>query len=191
MKTTFPTKEEFVIQVLTNGLARASAAFSQIINKKVEIFLNPPAIQENNNSDSKVEGEFIYVITTQLIGSIAGKSFLLLPQIMFTEIANTIGSKHSQEVKDGFIMEIDNIISATVISSLSNEFEKQVYGDVPKLFKVDVRDLDVFIHHHSSDYSALHFNAKISIDQFENGGKFIWILDSKIIEFVPNEKLVA
>ncbi len=192
MKDNYQNREHFVIQALTNGLTRAASSFTKIINKSVHISANPPTLLNDNRFDYKERGEeFLYVITTQLIGSIHGKSFLILAQTGFNEIANTIGEKHNQEVKVGFLMEIDNIISAAVISDLSTELEKEVYGDVPKLFKVTANDLQNFIHSHTLDYSGLIFQSELRIDGNECGSQFTWVLDSKIMELVPNEKLVV
>jgi len=192
MKNSYQNREDFIIQVMTNGLSMAALSFTQIINKSVQISTNfQTSLKDNRFYSKETEEGFLYVISTQLIGSIHGKSFLILSQLGFNEIANTIGEKQNQEVKDGFLLEIDNIISAKVISALSNELVKEVYGDVPKLFKVKPSDLQNFINTHTTDYSSLVFQSTLRIGDTDCGAQFTWVLDSKIMELVPNEKLIV
>ncbi len=192
MKNNYQNREDFIIQVLSDGLTRAASSFTKIINKRVHISVDSPVSLKDTRFNYKERGEdFLYVMTTQLIGSIHGKSFLILSQQGFNEMTKAIGDKHNQELKEGFLLEIDNIISATVISEISNELAKEVYGDVPKLFSVKANDLQNFIHTHTLDYSGLVFQSELRIEGNESKVQFTWVLDSKIMELVPNEKLVA
>ena len=193
MNNNYQIKEDFIIQIMKKGLIRAAESFSNIIDKEVSLSKTSLVSLKNIRFKDKENNEApLYIITTQLIGSIHGKSFLILHQREFNEIVKLIGDQNNQEVKEGFLLEIDNIISATVISNLSNELSKEVYGDVPKLFMVKTSDVQNFIHQHTLEYSGLILQSELQIEGVEIVTLlFTWVLDSKITALVPTKNLVV
>lgn len=74
-----------------------------------------------------------FVITTDIFGDVTGKSYLFLSprdvDTLTSQIRDT-GSHHEQ-FREEYLKELDNILSASVITKLSNELGIRLFGDVP------------------------------------------------------------
>jgi chemotaxis protein CheY-P-specific phosphatase CheC len=191
--------EKFIIDILNSGFKRAAKSFSQLIGKKVSITNTQPVILVKHGEDDsplaeKEEGDLI-VLTTQLMGEITGKSFLILSDAESQEIFKTLGLKLSEELKEGFLLEIDNIISATVIADICNELGVEVYGDVPHLFHVHASELDEFMKSKVSEADMASIVFSNTTFHFDVGDdihpQFIWRFSNEIFNIIPADKLKA
>ena len=192
------TKEAFLIHVMNSGFERAAGSFSRMINRNVRITSSQSVLVRHDNDMSYIseeEGD-LYVLTTQIIGDVSGKSFLIFNQDESNEIFQTLNPKiHYQELNEAFLMEIDNIISASVISDLSNALDIEVYGDVPNLHKIHSRDLQPYMELEvkSDDPSTMIFaNTTFVFETHERiHPQFIWKLNSKIYDLIPSERIIV
>src|SRR4051812_21706168 len=128
------SRENFLIHVMNNGFDRAAASFSQLIKRPVKI-INSQSILVRHDDDfsyiSEETGE-LNILVTQVIGEFSGKSFLIFNTNESQEIFRTLNSAHNnQTLNEAFLLEIDNIMSASVIAELSDAFGLEIYGDVP------------------------------------------------------------
>jgi chemotaxis protein CheY-P-specific phosphatase CheC len=189
------SRENFIIHIMNNGFTRAAHSFSSLIGKPVRI-TSSPSVLIRHDSDfvcfSEEKGDLI-VLTTQIIGSITGKSFLIFSEEESREIFKSLnGNDH---LKEAFLMEIDNIISASVISELSNGLAIEVYGDVPQLIRMHSRQLQDFIAGEIKKEDPSSMILSNTTFHFEKGDRvhpqFIWKLSSKVFDIIPQEKLVA
>ncbi|MBY0426214.1 MAG: hypothetical protein K2Q22_11300, partial [Cytophagales bacterium] len=106
------------------------------------------------------------------------------------EIFKTLGASASnQALNEAFLLEIDNIISASVITELSNALNLRIYGDVPKLFKVNSKELIDFMSSkiEKHDPSSMIFgNTTFQFDKQDSvHPQFIWKISRKIFDMVP------
>jgi len=187
--------EKFIIRILNKGFQRAAESFSKLIGKDVQISSSPALLVTPVSEHafvSEENGELI-VLTTQLMGDIMGKSYLILSEDESKEIFKTVGLQLSDQLKEGFLLEIDNIISATVIAELSNELDLEVYGDVPRIFHINARELQDFMKNSMTSDEAASIIFSNTNFHFESGDhihpQFIWRLSSKIFEIIPEGKL--
>src|SRR4051812_9663514 len=119
------SRENFLIHVMNNGFDRAAASFSQLTQRPVKI-VNAQSILVRHDNDfsyiSTEKGE-LYVLITQVIGGFSGKSFLIFNTDESQEIFRTLSSSHSSQLlNEAFLLEIDNIMSASVIAELADSF---------------------------------------------------------------------
>ena len=138
----------------------------------------------------------LYILVTQIIGDISGKSFLIFSSDESKEIFQALKLSISNDaLKEAFLLEIDNIISASVIAELSNALHLEIYGDVPRLVKIhSVELLDFMRREMSSDdpMSTIFCNATFQFDSKESvHPQFIWKLSNKVFEMIPTAKTVA
>ena len=109
---------------------------------------------------------------------------------MNQEEANYI-SKHSlkkftgdPEIQIAFLKELDNIISASVISKLSQVLSAKVYGDVP-FFELCNSSEQVIEHikKETASFSRSYVNiVEIIVDDHVNiAPLFVWIMDEKFL----------
>lgn len=75
------------------------------------------------------------LLTTEIFGDITGKSYLFLSDKEFEVLTAGVPESKDPKVnfKEEFSKEVDNILSASVITRLSNELKVKMYGDIPIL----------------------------------------------------------
>lgn len=126
-------------EILLNGYRRAATSFSAMIgstvgieNKRLYISNSPAAIRQALN-----EGENLTLIVTSIIGALKGESYFLLTaeeEHLICDMSRKAFGGGNSITNDLVLKEIDNIISAAVITELSNRLSLRIYGDVPHLF---------------------------------------------------------
>lgn len=152
-------------ELLSIALANAADSFSKMANEKVlirEYNLSVLKKEELANAFINEHDPDWYVLTTDIVGKLEGKSYLLFNQVDADKIFDmfTPGqiSKPGQlsELQEGILLELDNIITASMVTQLSNFLSLATHGDVPNLkhlsrqdvlayFKQDVEDFDVIL----------------------------------------------
>ncbi|AYB29735.1 chemotaxis protein CheC [Chryseolinea soli] len=189
-------RENFLIHVMNTGFERAATSFSKLIHKQVTISSAQSILirhDDNFSCMSEEQGE-LYILVTQIIGEISGKSFLIFNQDETLEIFRAVGLNVDDTVlKEAFLLEMDNIMSASVISELSNALGLEIYGDVPQLTKIHSRDLQKFMDGEVNKDNPSSIIFSNTTFQFEKRGRahpqFIWKMSNKIFELVPATKI--
>jgi chemotaxis protein CheY-P-specific phosphatase CheC len=188
--------ENFLINVMTQGFSHAATSFSKLINRPVKIVNTQPVLIRRDSSLAHIteeQGE-LYVLTTQIIGDISGKSLLIFTKEESQEIFKAINTSVSSDfLNEAFLLEIDNIISASVISELSNSLGLEIYGDVPHLTKIQAKELTAFMLREMAcdEHSNMIFcNTTFQFDKKEKvHPQFIWKLSSKVFEIISSQKV--
>jgi chemotaxis protein CheY-P-specific phosphatase CheC len=171
-----------------SGFINASQSLSQMIKRKggvinfdmglVKLGANFLEAEEYKNFN-----ESYLLLTTEIFGEVSGKNYLFLSGKDVEMFTSSIPS--GSELKDEFIKELDNILSAAVITKLANALNKKMYGNVPQLIgnvKCQIADLinDDFCDEIEEAYiNSIYFT-------FEDGSEarplFVWVLDKKSID---------
>lgn len=173
-----------------SGFINASKAFSSMVNDTVSFSnfhqgvhaLDP--IHMSKSSFCRT-GTHI-VITTEIFGDVSGKSYLLMSEHEFQTLTRKVPTSNDSKVnfKEEFMKELDNILSASVITHLSNELHCKMYGDIPiligktndeiqELIVMDFKDQTKEIYMNSAFFS---FESHPEINPF-----FIWVMESKML----------
>ncbi len=191
-------RENFLIHVMNSGFERAAASFSRLINRSVKI-VNGQSILIHHDRDfsyiSEEQGD-LHILVTQIIGDISGKSFLIFNRDESQEIFKILNLSVSNDaLHEAFLLELDNIISASVIAELSNSLDLEIYGDVPQLIKIHAKDLQQFMakdEKREEPSSVIFCNTTFQFDKHERiHPQFIWRLNSKVFELIPEQKVTA
>jgi chemotaxis protein CheY-P-specific phosphatase CheC len=127
------------------------------------------------------------LLTTDLFGDIAGKSYLFLSEQEFQSVTQSIPDSglSAANLKEEFVKELDNILSAAVITKLSDRLHRKMYGDVPVLIgKVNSKVEDVIYDDFIEQTSEVYIYA--AIFSFENNPQlkplFVWVFDRAIVD---------
>jgi chemotaxis protein CheY-P-specific phosphatase CheC len=194
------SRENFVVQMMNMGFSKAVDSFSRMVGKKVTLAHSNVSIvkAQSDYLNTYQKSANLLVLTTQMIGELTGKSYFILSDVETMEIAKSVyrisGDKLTPEISQAILLEIDNIISASVIGQVSSSINKEVYGDVPSLQEVKGDGINAFI---KNDFSAhkpenivvitvtFHVDGPVKIHP-----QFIWKLSSKVFDLIPNEILV-
>jgi chemotaxis protein CheY-P-specific phosphatase CheC len=186
------SREEKLARIMSAGFERAARSFSNLINRKVKITKCHAVLVQPTRSQMAVaeESGHLYVLVTQIIGDVSGKSFLIFNEAESEEVFKAMNLKKSSDaMNEAFLLEIDNIISASVIAELATALGLEVYGDVPELNRVPGQDLNAFIVAEAGDesHSSLIFcNATFQFDERDSiHPQFVWNLSNRIFDAIP------
>jgi chemotaxis protein CheY-P-specific phosphatase CheC len=126
------------------------------------------------------------LLTTQIFGDVTGKSYLFLPEPAMEILTSTIpsGGHGSVAFKEEFIKELNNILSAAVITKLSNQLAKKMFGDVPELIgKVTCHLGDIIQDDFSEEMEEVYVNGIYFLLENHKGVHplFVWVLDKSTL----------
>jgi chemotaxis protein CheY-P-specific phosphatase CheC len=176
-------KENIILGILQNGFERAAFSFSGIILNRVTV--SGTSIKSDEHFALGDDQGDLFILTTQLMGDLAGKSYLILNFNASQEIKASMGHM-TRELHEAALLEIDNIVSASVISDLSNALGIELYGDVPHLIKIHSSQLRQFLQSEGKDSEQMIFaKATFNINSTEKiSSQFIWKLSSNILDMI-------
>jgi chemotaxis protein CheY-P-specific phosphatase CheC len=132
------------------------------------------------------------LVATDVIGEVSGKSYLLLNTREFDQLsARVYGTEEALlDFKEEFIKELDNILSASVITKLSNALDLNMYGNIPILvnpFSCSLKNMiyDDFAEEAESVYiNVIHF----TFDKYpELKPCFIWVVNQDIFDRIESK----
>jgi chemotaxis protein CheY-P-specific phosphatase CheC len=190
-------RDSFLIHVMNSGFNKAASSLSRFINSELKIINTQSFLVSDQNlpNVSNEHGE-LYVLTTQIVGDLPGKSFLILNHEESQELFRTMHKPENNDaLRDAFLLEIDNILSASVIAEISNEVGIEIYGDVPQLIKLEALELQQFFANEKASEDPLCTIVIHTTFRFDKKEKvhpeFIWKLSNKIFEMIPSHKISA
>lgn len=184
--------ENKLTDAFKSGYDNAMSALVKLIGKKTEYKEIQSGFYHSRSIDSMEvfhANSISYLITTDIIGEINGKSYLFLSDIDFKLLTYHIPPSMGDDIKTEFIKELDNILSAAVITKLSNQLALKMYGDIPKLKnhilsnKSDLLDEDLMI-----EDTTYYINAiQILIPEHpEVSPTFVWSIDCNLTNNQPS-----
>jgi chemotaxis protein CheY-P-specific phosphatase CheC len=165
-----PYEFDITRELISIALANAADSFSKMANEKILIEQYRLEILEKTQVDKLLDGtadDYFYVLTTEIKGKLTGKSYLLFNPAdarkvfrLFTPGHETLDGGNLNDFQQAILLELDNIISAAMVTQLSNFLGLFTYGDVPRLeylatgqvhenFRRDVRNYDVILSVHA------------------------------------------
>lgn len=130
---------------------------------------------------TKFSGSHV-LLTTEIFGEVIGKSYLFLPDQSLEIITSTVPSNCNSTInfKEEFIKELNNILSAAVLTKLSNSLCKKMFGDVPNLIgKVNCHPNDIIHDDFGDEAEEIYINS-IYFSFDDHAGiypLFVWVLD--------------
>lgn len=173
-----------------SGYSNATNSLSQMIKRKIQYntlhssLLKVDSINLQKQTINRQKGADV-LITTELFGDVTGKSYLLLSQPEYDLI--TAGIPESKDptidLREEFLKEVDNILSASVITRLSNQLNLRMYGDVPlSMGRVNGRLEDIIYDDFNEDNEELYVNTMCFVfDEHPSiNPLFVWVLDESI-----------
>ena len=185
------TTQKTSIEALINkGYQNAASSFSSLIAQNVTISYNDIKVaNESSTINDLVEAKKeTIIVKTNIIGDLVGESFLLLSPDEEETICklslNAFGGGAGVD-NDLILKEIDNIISAAVITELSNALDLKIYGDVPHLYHLGNKEgFNDLLKLTDDEYYILTdahfvFDGHISVCP-----KFIWKFEEKLASLI-------
>jgi chemotaxis protein CheY-P-specific phosphatase CheC len=185
-------------KLFDSGYANAASAFARMTGQQIEFHqiksgFHPLGELQMNGALCLVKGSLL--LTTEIFGDITGKSYLFLSdkEVDLLTAGIPVGKEASINLKEEFLKEVDNILSASVITRLSNELKIEMYGDVPLLQGKTFAKIEDTI---EDDFSEQKGNIYINAISFLITGYpeikpiFIWVLDSNVLESIKRKSIL-
>jgi chemotaxis protein CheY-P-specific phosphatase CheC len=183
--------------ILNVGLAKAADTLSFFMNEKINIEAFDFKIETvdfyKENLTFKPDSK--YILTTEVIGDVKGYCYLVfskadtiklfelsLPKNMLPE------SKEFEIMSTALLLELDNIVSASVITQFANLLKLKMHGGIPALWDVsdDFKTNNELPGHDIKDSYILNFKSKFfpSTSGGNFSPEFIWVLTPAFVEKV-------
>ncbi len=185
-------EKRLIDQVIASGYEHAANSFSSITGGRVSV--NHDSLEIGLCKDHKYllkqlsHLHDLTAVKTAIIGDMKGASYLVLSpeekEIIAQMSLTVFGDPRfvSDVDESAVLMEIDNIISAAVITELSNALAVNIYGDVPKM--MNFKNIHRF-HDHLNEGKNEHYLLSYATFNFqcldEIRPTFIWEIDKQIV----------
>lgn len=184
--------------ILFNSLKRAAKSMTfftkrevVLVDDSIDIHTSYSHYQEITSSKT---GE-LFVLKTKVFGDFTGASYLILDENIVELILKANFSDSMLEDKDGLdeltdgiLLEMDNIVVASAITEFANKLECKVFGDVPGLNRMDCGHLEQYLKQERKNAQyCLYFNSQLKIDGSTIAPDFVWFLDEQYLKFVETK----
>ena len=194
---TFNQKEmQAARNIISAGLVKAAESLSFFMNETItlneldqedSLSVNTIEIEKKNQSN-------IHLMITKVIGELKGVCCLIFSEEEADQLRNTAlptevlnSPEMMAEMSDGIMLEVDNIISASVITQFSNMLKVKIYGGVPELRKVNSTELESYLQEEiNNEMYLVSFKTKFKSSHVSFAPEFIWLFDNTFVESIKN-----
>ncbi len=179
-------------ELISTALANAADAFSKMAGEKVlvnqfNLIIAPP---ESSPLLPDASQEPLHILTTDVKGTIEGTSYLVFDAAdtrrifkVFAPGKEVAADGSLDELQQALLLELDNILSAAVITQLSNFLDIYIYGDVPGLRTMNCADALSCFGRETGHFDVFfHIQARFKSYQTNLQPVFIWFFKS---DFLP------
>ena len=184
MNTMTGQKQHAVQQLMNTGYAHAAQAFSSLVNR--EVSCQPVHLGTSTADSPAPDWRDTTLLLTDILGEAGGRSYLILSEperlaIQAACLPPTDDIEQHTRLGEALLKEIDNILSAAVITKLSEALGLHIYGGVPRLLTLSPDSLRKNL---QEDFSAnegdtLTVNARFVFKgNLDLQPRFLWKLSS-------------
>ncbi|MGD1889839.1 MAG: hypothetical protein ACFB15_04455 [Cyclobacteriaceae bacterium] len=140
MKALTNQEQRIVQHLIEIGYNNAASSFSSLVKQPVTIEALCFEIAETSTKvPITYQDGNMTLVTTDIMGEAGGRSYLLLSESECSALQGVCAPSISDEeqrkvMQEAIVKEIDNILSAAVLTEFSNALDLHVFGGVPHLF---------------------------------------------------------
>lgn len=183
-------------EIVNTGLLKAAESLSFFMKEKIS--LDDMDVNFNKSSNpadfTSKKGDNIHLLLTDIIGELKGVCCLIFSEeeadkLRHTALPPEITSNPEimSEMSDGILLEVDNIISASVITQFSNILKHKIYGGVPSIKKLNKEQLNQYIKGKlEEDMFVINFNTHFVSSHLNFSPQFLWLFDNSFAESIRN-----
>ena len=189
-----PHEIDVAKKIISTGLVKSAESLSFFMNETITLkdfdaekqFYQPP-LELIKKSESNIQ-----LLTTKVIGEMKGICCLIFSE----EEANHLRSaalppeilnspEMMAEMSDGIMLEVDNIISASVITQFSNLLKVKIHGGVPNLKKVTFNEMEEYISGEvNNELYLISFKTSFESSKAQFNPEFLWLFDNTFIDCI-------
>lgn len=186
-------EEDIAKEIINIGLGKAADSMAFFTREKVFIrtidlqILQAGQIDKIEHKGVDKDDQQRFVLTTQVEGELGGVCYLIftgdeVKRLHQKSLPESILNDPDKlkVMGDAILLEMDNIISASVITQLSNFFNYKMHGGVPSLNKMKKEELNSFLIEPQKRFSrCIYFHSEFSTGDLDVNPEFIWFLDEQ------------
>lgn len=179
--------------VISAGLEKAAESLSFFMQETITIDNQDEECLSCDPLDlARKNEENIHLLVTKVIGEMNGVCCLIFSESEANHLRNVAlpeeirtNEEMMREMADGILLEVDNIISASVITQFSNIMKVKIYGDVPALYKFSYDEMISYLEKEISDELYLvSFKTNFYSSKINFKPEFLWLFNETFIENV-------
>lgn len=184
----------FAETIIKQGLSKAAESLGffmkeQIKSNGVHLAINK---FDKNFDFTQKYGANIHFLITEVIGELKGVCCLVFSEEEANQLRKAALPKEivenpemMTEMADAIMLEVDNIISASVITQFSNLLEHKIYGGVPQLKKFDAKQLNEFVDsNYSNELYIINFKTHFVSSNLDFSPEFTWLFDNSFLSSI-------
>lgn len=189
-------------QLFYEALDNAALSMKMIIGSDINISRVDFSFQKEGEKTMCTEkkGANVHVLQTDVVGNYSATCFLLLDTVDVKTIHDKCLPKSilekddvkSRALKGGILLEIDNMISAAMVTIFANNLNTTIYGDVPKL--TVLREIDANDHINKivlkKDFKN-GFRALLQVTELDITLDFVWFFEEPFFDNLIVNKQAA
>lgn len=191
-------QKEATVALINKGYEKAAASFATMTRQEISIKpIRVELIAKNEKMLAHLkQDKQLILITTSIIGEYSGKSYLIFNEVEAEEVYkacmnyNPDSASRSMET-EALLKELDNILSAAVITEFSNAMDAMIFGDVPVLSHLSQTDLKALINKDiaqlDSDYFILADTQFVFANHTNLRPQFLWKLTAEFVDNIKNQ----
>jgi chemotaxis protein CheY-P-specific phosphatase CheC len=181
-------------EIVNTGLLKAAESLSFFMKEKIslddmDLNFNKSSIPADFTSKN---GDNIHLLLTNIIGELKGVCCLIFSEEEADKLRHTAlppevtsNPEIMNEMRDGILLEVDNIISASVITQFSNILKHKIYGGVPAIKKLNREQLNQYVKEKlEDDMFIINFNTHFVSSSINFSPQFLWLFDSSFAESI-------
>lgn len=196
MKDLTPHEIEVAKKIISAGLVKSAESLSFFMNETISLKdfdaeknLDNPPLELGKKDESN-----IHLLTTKVIGEMKGICCLIFSEEEADHLRKAAlpqeildSPEMMEEMSDGIMLEVDNIISASVITQFSNLLKVKIHGGVPNLKKVTSKEMEEFISGEvNQELYLISFKTSFESAKVQFNPEFVWLFDNTFIESIKN-----
>ncbi|MDH5366258.1 MAG: hypothetical protein OEW67_04675 [Cyclobacteriaceae bacterium] len=177
------TLEQDAFEEIANiGLSKAADSLSTIVNEKVLLKTTKMGINFSKRLEQSGSQDYV-VLTTHVKGEHEGTCLLIFSQEeVFNIKEKCLYNNDDKKMLEALLLEIDNIISASVITQLANILDLNIYGSVPEISLLSLDDLKKHLIDMKSNYDPLLFSTNLISDNLDLEPDFFWFFKEGMLQ---------
>ncbi len=196
MKDLTPNEIDVAKRIISAGLVKSAESLSFFMNETItlkdfdaEKHLDNPPLELGKKDENN-----IHLLTTKVIGEMKGICCLIFSEEEADHLRKAAlpqeildSPEMMEEMSDGIMLEVDNIISASVITQFSNLLKVKIHGGVPNLKKVTSQEMEDFISGEvNQELYLISFKTSFESSKVQFNPEFVWLFDNTFIESIKS-----
>ncbi|MCE3226862.1 MAG: hypothetical protein K0S32_1413 [Bacteroidetes bacterium] len=182
--------------IINIGLNKAATSLSFFM--KEEIKINGLDLRfnrfENQSDFTGKYGNNIHFLVTEVIGELKGICCLIFSEEEADHLRTVAlpqeirdNTQLMAEMSDAIMLEVDNIISASVITEFSNILGHKIYGGVPHLKKFSLSEMEEFVrNNYEKEMYIMNFKSHFASSKLDFKPDFVWMFDNSFLDSVKD-----